>query len=34
MRIALGIEYDGTAYTGWQRQRSGIGVLSFVEKSL
>ena len=34
MRIALGIEYDGTAYNGWQRQRSGIGVQELVEKSL
>ena len=34
MRIALGIEYDGTAYNGWQRQRTGIGVQSFVEKAL
>ena len=23
MRIAIGIEYDGTAYNGWQRQRTG-----------
>lgn len=34
MRIALGIEYDGTAYNGWQRQRTGVGVQSFVEKAL
>jgi len=34
MRIALGIEYDGTAYNGWQRQRTGIGVQSKVEKAL
>ena len=34
MRIALGIEYDGTAYNGWQRQRTGIGVQSFVEKAV
>ncbi len=26
MRIAIGIEYDGTAYNGWQRQRTGLGV--------
>ena len=26
MRIALGIEYDGTSYNGWQRQKTGIGV--------
>ncbi len=34
MRIALGIEYDGTAYNGWQRQRTGIGVQSRVEDAL
>lgn len=34
MRIALGIEYDGTAYNGWQRQRTGNGVQEHVEKAL
>ena len=34
MRIALGIEYDGTAYNGWQRQQSGTGVQSLVEEAL
>ncbi len=34
MRIALGIEYDGTAYNGWQRQRNGVGIQSLVEKAL
>ena len=34
MRIALGIEYDGTAYNGWQRQRTGIGVQELVENAL
>lgn len=34
MRIALGIEYDGTAYSGWQRQRSGLGVQACVEEAL
>lgn len=34
MRIAIGIEYDGTAYNGWQRQRNGIGVQALVEKAL
>ena len=34
MRIALGIEYDGTAYNGWQRQRTGVGVQSLVERAL
>jgi len=34
MRIALGIEYDGTAYKGWQRQKTGLGVQQRVEESL
>jgi tRNA pseudouridine38-40 synthase len=34
MRIALGIEYDGTAYNGWQRQRTGLGVQQRVEEAL
>ena len=34
MRIALGIEYDGTAYNGWQRQRTGDGVQERVEQAL
>lgn len=34
MRIALGIEYDGTAYNGWQRQRTGDGVQERVETAL
>jgi tRNA pseudouridine38-40 synthase len=34
MRIALGIEYDGTAYNGWQRQRTGDGVQARLEVSL
>ena len=34
MRIALGIEYDGTAYNGWQRQRTGDGVQERVERVL
>ena len=34
MRIALGLEYDGTAYNGWQRQRTGIGVQERVEDAL
>ena len=34
MRIALGLEYDGTSYNGWQRQRTGIGVQQRVEEAL
>jgi len=34
MRIALGIEYDGTAYNGWQRQKTGIGVQSLVDNAI
>ncbi len=34
MRIAIGIEYDGTAYNGWQRQRVGHGVQERVEAAL
>lgn len=34
MRIAIGIEYDGTAYNGWQRQRTGIGVQQRLEESI
>lgn len=34
MRIALGIEYDGTRYYGWQRQREVISVQEKLEKAL
>jgi tRNA pseudouridine38-40 synthase len=34
MRIALGVEYDGTAYVGWQRQRSGTGVQERLEQAI
>jgi tRNA pseudouridine38-40 synthase len=34
MRLALGIEYDGTGYVGWQRQKSGTGVQQPVEKAI
>lgn len=34
MRVALGIEYDGTAYVGWQRQKSGTGVQEVVEAAI
>ncbi len=34
MRIALGLEYDGTSYNGWQRQRNQTGVQQRVEEAL
>ncbi len=34
MRIALGIEYDGTAFYGWQRQQNVISVQESLEKAL
>ena len=33
MRLAIGIEYDGSNYNGWQRQRVGRGVQEVVEKA-
>jgi tRNA pseudouridine38-40 synthase len=34
MRIALGVEYDGAPYCGWQSQTGGCGVQDFVEKAI
>ncbi len=34
MRIALGIEYNGAAFCGWQSQPSGCGVQDHVESAL
>ena len=34
MRIALGIEYDGSAYLGWQRQLQGSTLQGRVERAL
>ena len=34
MRIALGLEYHGSAYTGWQSQRDGHGVQDALERAL
>lgn len=34
MRIAVGIEYDGAPYCGWQSQHEGVGVQSVVEAAL
>ncbi len=34
MRIALGIEYNGTGYFGWQRQREVNSIQGELEKAL
>ncbi len=34
MRYALGIEYDGSRYHGWQRQKSVVSVQQTLEKAL
>jgi len=34
MRIALGVEYDGSAYFGWQRQKTVTSVQAVLEKAL
>ena len=34
MRIALGIEYHGAGFCGWQSQPSGCGVQDHVESAL
>lgn len=34
MRIALGLEYDGSRFCGWQSQPSGCGVQDTLEKAL
>ena len=34
MRFALGIEYDGTAFNGWQTQRDGRSVQAELERAL
>jgi tRNA pseudouridine38-40 synthase len=34
MRIALGLEYSGTAFTGWQSQPGGRGVQDVLERAL
>ena len=31
-RILLTIEYDGTAYSGWQRQYNGLAVQQLIEE--
>lgn len=34
MRIALGIEYDGASYCGWQSQSSGCGIQDTLEAAI
>lgn len=34
MRIALGLEYDGSAFCGWQTQPAGCGVQDHLEQAL
>ena len=34
MRVALGLEYDGTAFCGWQTQPGGCGVQDAVETAV
>jgi tRNA pseudouridine38-40 synthase len=34
MRIALGVEYDGSAFCGWQSQPTGCGVQDHLQKGL
>jgi tRNA pseudouridine38-40 synthase len=34
MRIALGVEYDGAGFCGWQSQTGGCGVQDALEKAL
>jgi|SRR5581483_4114345 len=34
MRIALGLEYDGSAFCGWQTQPAGCGVQDVLERAL
>jgi tRNA pseudouridine38-40 synthase len=34
MRIALGLEYDGSAFCGWQTQPGGCGVQDHLEQAL
>ena len=34
VRIALGLEYDGSAFCGWQTQPSGCGVQDHLQKAL
>ena len=33
-RLALRVEYDGSAYLGWERQRQGVAVQAVLEAAL
>ena len=33
-RVLLTVEYDGTAYAGWQRQLNGLAVQQVLEEAL
>jgi tRNA pseudouridine38-40 synthase len=34
MRIAIGLEYDGRGFCGWQSQPSGCGIQDYLEKAV
>ncbi|MEK7991144.1 MAG: tRNA pseudouridine(38-40) synthase TruA [Thiotrichaceae bacterium] len=34
MRIAFGVEYDGSSYVGWQKQKNGLSVQERVEVAI
>jgi tRNA pseudouridine38-40 synthase len=34
MRIAIGLEYDGRGFCGWQSQPAGCGIQDYLEKSV
>jgi tRNA pseudouridine38-40 synthase len=34
MRVALGVEYDGSAFCGWQTQPSGCGIEDALERAI
>ncbi|GAA5218952.1 tRNA pseudouridine(38-40) synthase TruA [Corallincola platygyrae] len=34
MRLALGIEYDGSHYNGWQRQKHSLGIQQVLEEAI
>jgi len=34
MRIALGLEYDGSAFCGWQTQPNGCGIQDHLQAAL